>query len=182
MRRSVVCILVLFAFAEPARSQDAPIKPAYDEVTRWYAVVIGDGTIEGADRVVVVGGPYVNKWQADEKCKQWSDMHPESNRLCLAKDITERIPGGGPGPKPRPGPMLPEPRCREPGKAGPQPPVQDPEMPPASFLGNVSSRPAGSTGSCCARARYAAEIESSFRLLMPAARRPGNRSHPHPSR
>ncbi len=92
MRRLVFGLVALAAFGETSFAQEStkkPPKPPDEErVTVYFAVVTGDGTVEGATRPIDVGGPFWTKAEAAERCKKWQEDNPESNRLALPAERT----------------------------------------------------------------------------------------------
>ena len=95
MSRFTFCLLALFACTVGAYAQD-PSKDQsnkgseYEEVTVYYAVVVGDGTAGGYDREIEIGGPYDDEDEASTRCKQW-DLEHKDKTLRLTKSVKRTV-------------------------------------------------------------------------------------------
>src|SRR5205823_568559 len=58
----------------------------------WYVTVAGDGTIEGADNVIQVGGPFAKKEDAEKQAAQWDADHRGSARFAQTTERSVEVP------------------------------------------------------------------------------------------
>ena len=77
-----------------AQQDKTGANPQTTEVTVYYAVVIGDGTIEGSAKVISIGPERRTKAEADADEKRWNNDHPKSLRLTDVREKTIKTPAG----------------------------------------------------------------------------------------
>jgi hypothetical protein len=129
MLRNIISLLALFATTEVAFTQeptkDQPAKePQYIEVTVWNAVVVGDGTITGSDKVVSIGADRHTKEEAEEDVLAWKKAHPESLRPTDTRERTLRIPLNKSSSVKPPASALPAKPVPTPGDTGTKKPIR----------------------------------------------------------
>jgi hypothetical protein len=100
MRRAIIALLGMALFgglrglapAQDLVKQDKSAEGAESkEVTIYYAVVIGDGTIEGSAKVISIGPERRTKAEAEEDEKRWNKEHPTSLRLTDVREKTQKV-------------------------------------------------------------------------------------------
>ena len=75
-------------------SAQEPANSEVTEVTVYQAVVIGDGTIEGADKVSTIGPERPTRMEAEADEQQWKLGHAKSLRITNVKEKTVKTPVG----------------------------------------------------------------------------------------
>jgi hypothetical protein len=111
----LVFVIAQVASTQEPKNEPPAKKPEYIEVTMYRAVVIGDGTIDGADKVVPIGPERHTRPEAEEDEEKWKKEHPESLRLTDVREVTVRIPVNRPSGARQPELAPPDAASRKPG-------------------------------------------------------------------
>ena len=89
MRKIPIALMTLSLLSGARLALGQQDQPATEsQSTVYYAVVIGDGTIEGSAKVVPIGPERSTKAEAEQDEERWKEAHPTSLRITVTREKT----------------------------------------------------------------------------------------------